>query len=57
MMMDHHLELLLSLHGTKYMFDCGYWYEIVAYQVEKSPGRPHGIRYSLTFHDNHNQRI
>lgn len=55
--MDHDLETLLSLHGTKYVYESGYWYEIVAYQVESSIYRPHGIRYSLTFHDHHNQRI
>ncbi|STX44769.1 Uncharacterised protein [Legionella donaldsonii] len=26
-------------------------------RTDPTPGRPHGIRYNLTFHDNHNQRI
>ncbi|TCQ85732.1 MULTISPECIES: DUF6516 family protein [Rahnella] len=55
--MDHDLDTLLNMHGTKYTYDCGYWFEIVAYQVEVTSSRPHGIRYSLTFHDHHNQRI
>jgi hypothetical protein len=25
--------------------------------VEPTPERPHGIRYNLTLHDNHNRRI
>lgn len=48
---------MLSLHGTRYEYACGYWYEIIAYQVEPTLNRPHGIRYCLTLHDHHNQRI
>ncbi|MBF7978473.1 MULTISPECIES: DUF6516 family protein [Rahnella] len=55
--MDHGLELLLNLHGVKFTYRNGYWYEIIAYQVAKSLQRPHGIRYSLTLHDRHCQRI
>lgn len=55
--MDYGLDTLLSLHGTRYEYECGYWYEIIAYQVEASLHRPHGIKYSLTLHDHHNQRI
>ena len=55
--MDYGLETLLSLHGTKYEYACGYWYEIIAYRVEPGINRPHGIRYSLTLHDRHNQRV
>lgn len=45
------------MHGTKFTYECGYWFEIVAYQVEVNQSRPHGIRYPLTFHDHQNQRI
>ena len=55
--MDHSLDLLLNLHGTSFTYDCRYWYEIVAYQVEPNSKIPHGIRYSLTFHDHYNQRV
>lgn len=55
--MDYALDTLLSLHGTKYEYPCGYWIEIIAYRVEASVNRPHGIRYSLTLHDHHNQRV
>lgn len=55
--MGHDLDTLLSMHGTKFTYESGYWFEIVAYQVEVNQSRPHGIRYSLTFHDHHNQRI
>lgn len=55
--MDHGLDTLLSMHGTKYTYECGYWFEIVAFQVNVTSSIPHGIRYTLTFHDHHNQRI
>lgn len=54
---DLGLEVLLSLDGTEYTEENGYWYKIEASRVEPSTERPHGIRYNLTFHDNYNQRI
>lgn len=54
---DIGLEILLSLDGTEYTEENGYWYKIEASKVEPTKERPHGIRYNLTLHDNYNQRI
>ncbi|VEG89926.1 toxin-antitoxin system TumE family protein [Legionella spiritensis] len=54
---DIGLEILLSLDGTEYTEENGYWYKIEASRVEPTKERPHGIRYNLTLHDNYNQRI
>jgi len=55
--MDFGLDVLLELHGTEYTEDNGFWYKIEAWRVESSPEIPHGIRYNLTLHNNHNKRI
>lgn len=57
MQFDDGLDTLLSLDGTEYTEDNGYWYKIEAIKVDASKERPHGIRYNLTLHDNFNQRI
>lgn len=54
---DPGLETLLSLDGTEYTEENGYWAKIEAKKVTVTPERPHGISYCLTFHDNFNQRI
>ncbi len=54
---DIGLEVLLDMNGTEYTEENGYWYKIEAWKVERTRERPHGIRYNLTFHDNHNKRI
>ena len=54
---DASLNVLLELNGTKYYENNGYWHKIEAWLVEVTVERPHGIRYCLTLHDNHNQRI
>lgn len=54
---DVGLDILLSLDGTEYTEENGYWYKIEAKKVEPTVERPHGIRYNLTLHDNYNQRI
>ena len=54
---DTGLDVLLSLDGTEYTEENGYWYKIEASRVEPTKERPHGIRYNLTLHDNYNQRI
>ena len=51
------LDTLLALNNTEYHEENGYWYKIEARKVAVTTERPHGIRYSLTLHDNHNQRI
>ena len=54
---DIGLEILLSLDGTEYTEENGYWYKIEIFRVAPTKERPHGIRYNLTLHDNYNQRI
>ena len=51
------LDILLSLDGTEYTEDNGYWYKIEAREIKPSKERPHGIIYNLTLHDNFNRRI
>jgi len=54
---DHGLEALLSLHGHEFVLDSGDWISFRIWFVECSETVPHGIRYSLTLHDRHNQRL
>lgn len=51
---DQGLEVLLSLDGTEYTEENGYWYKIEAKRVSVTIERPHGISYNLTLHDNFN---
>ena len=57
MIIDYSLDVLLSLDGTEYTEENGYWYKINAKRTEPTKHRPHGISYDLTLHDNNNQRI
>ena len=54
---DTTLDFLLDLDGYSYMEDDGHWAKFEVHLVEPSPGIPHGIRYSLTYHDRNNRRI
>lgn len=54
---DTGLDTLLSMDGYKYVYPNLYWWKIKAYKLEPSKERPHGIRYTLTFHDNKGTRI
>ncbi len=54
---DTGLETLLELDGTNYRFDDGYWVKFEAHTVEATEQRPHGISYSLTLHDQTNERV
>lgn len=54
---DIGLEVLLSLDGTEYTEENGYWYKIEVSKIEPTKERPHGIRYNLTLHDNYNRRV
>ena len=55
--MDYGLEHLLNLDEFEFTYESGHWYKIEVMLVELTKERPHGIRYNLTFHDKHNQRI
>lgn len=51
------LEHLLELDGWVNYTESGYWWNIEARRVPKTATVPHGIRYNLTLHDHHDQRI
>lgn len=54
---DPELEFLLSLDGFEYRFAVGYRVKLSARRVAATPGRPHGVKYSLTLHDPAGRRI
>lgn len=54
---DYGMEHLLNLNGFESHFSNGYWYKIEARLVIADKHRPHGIRYTLTLHDNYGKRI
>ena len=54
---DEGLDYLLSLHGSTVYRDDGYWWKIEAREVKPASFIPHGIRYSLTLHDQYNTRV
>ena len=51
------LETLLNLDGEIFPMENGYWTKFGAKKVKPSAQLPHGISYSLTFHDKNNKRI
>jgi hypothetical protein len=51
------LDTLLDLDGDIVAQEGGYWVKFEVHRVKPSTHIPHGIAYSLTLHDNHNQRI
>jgi len=54
---DETLEYLLLLNGEIFPMDNGFWTKIEAYQVTPNEHIPHGVKYSLTLHDQNNVRI
>lgn len=54
---DYELETLLSLDGQEFRFASKYRIKIEAKRVAPTPGRPHGIKYSLTLHDPEGRRL
>ena len=55
----HHqgLDTLLDLDGERIVFEDGSWVKCEVRRVKSTRERPHGIEYSLTYHDRHNRRI
>lgn len=48
---DPGLDTLLDLHDqTLFVDDIGHWVKFVVLRTEVTPGRPHGLSYSLTLH-------
>jgi hypothetical protein len=54
---DKTLDTLLHLDGEVFPMDNGCWVKFEAKRVEPVCNIPHGIKYSLTFHDRYNRRI
>lgn len=54
---DNGLQSLLDLDGERFQMGGGYWTKFDVKQVEPSAEIPHGISYSLTFHDRHGRRL
>lgn len=51
------LDVLLDMHGTEVHRDDGYSYRIQAWTAPPTKEIPHGVRYSLTLHDEHKTRV
>ena len=45
------------MDGEEFRFDNGFWTKFEVHHVIPGPHIPHGVRYSLTLHDRHNQRV
>ncbi len=54
---DETLETLLQLDGEVFPMDNGCWTKFEAKRIKPSQYIPHGIKYSLSLHDNNNRRI
>jgi hypothetical protein len=56
---DSSLDALLDLDGIRYPVDEDgkYWVKFEAKRVQPTQERPHGLKYSLTLHDEDNERI
>jgi hypothetical protein len=50
-------ETLLDLDGCILEQDGGFWIKVEAKRIDPSPAVPHGIRYSLTLHDQQGTRV
>lgn len=54
---NNELETLLSLDGEIFPMDNGCWTKFDAKRVMPNIHIPHGIKYSLSFHNKYNKRI
>jgi hypothetical protein len=51
------LEYLLELDGEVFLLDAGFWVKFEVRLLKPSVYVPHGIKYSLTLHDQDSKRI
>lgn len=56
-MNKYYIETLLALDGMVIEQAGGHWTKFEVREVAKTDEIPHGIRYSLTFHDRNGKRI
>ena len=54
---DWKIQYLLDLDRQKVRLESGYWWTVRAYRVEPSAGRPHGLGYSISLHDQNDDRV
>lgn len=54
---DNGIDTLLELNGNIVQQEHGYWVEIHVWQVESTALIPHGVRYSLTLHEQNGKRV
>ena len=54
---DRTLDNLLLLNGEIFPMSNRFWTKIEAYRVEPNEHIPHGVRYSLTLHNQYNIRV
>jgi hypothetical protein len=54
---DKGLDTLLDLDGEVLVIDQNHWVKFSVRRVEVTPERPHGLSYSLTLHDENNERL
>lgn len=54
---DPGLDALLDLDGSLLEQEAGFWLKIEAKRVEATDFIPHGVRYSLTLHNQHGTRV
>jgi hypothetical protein len=47
---DETLAYLLDLDGEEIIYDGGYVARFTVRRIAATPGKPHGVSYSLTFH-------
>ena len=47
---EHTLEFLLAFDGRTHHYAHGYFVKFDIKRVERTPERPHGLRYSFTLH-------
>jgi hypothetical protein len=57
MQIDDGIDTLIDLKGNIVQQERGYWIEIHAWRVESSVLIPHGVRYSLTLHEQSGKRV
>jgi hypothetical protein len=50
-------DYLLELDRQKIGYDNGYWVTMRVTKVDPSEGRPHGIQYAFTLHDENDDRV
>lgn len=54
---DRGLDTLLDLDDERMVMEDGSWVKFEVRRVRPTLERPHGIEYSLTYHDRQNRRI